>query len=388
MIGVDEIMNEKDIAKVVGQVVEKYLKDHSNLRSLFDEDSKPNQNTLFFINNFETINDIMSRLFHESELTKYNYNYFYYQYMVFIKLEYDQIIENIENTEKKTQLKLTKRRMIIATMIYLLTSNDFSINDLPIDKTDFVNNDGRHWYRGQSDYEWHLTPSMFRNLSNVFTKDTSIDIKTIEQIYSNNGILKKWEDVFKEKKIDYRFLSYMQHSISYSPLLDFTADFPTAVSFSLSNRGAVNDFAYKDSSVFEIEVEKNQMINAEKDALPTSFSIDYIPHEYVIGTSVLGKPMRTYDDIITALTPYFVMIDTESNDRMRYQRGKFIFFYDYLSIKGTVCTWLNKDLKVTKYRIKREEKNKWCEFLREKYPYLSVEKMMNPYNYFSDQFSI
>lgn len=93
-------MNEKDIAKVVGQVVEKYLKDHSNLRSLFDEDSKPNQNTLFFINNFETINDIMSRLFHESELTKYNYNDFHSQYMIFIKLEYDQIIENIENTEK------------------------------------------------------------------------------------------------------------------------------------------------------------------------------------------------------------------------------------------------------------------------------------------------
>lgn len=312
-------MDKKSTEKVVEQIVNDYLVDHSDLRLLFDEDSKSYQNTLFSINNIETIINIMGRLFQESELTKYYFNVSYSQYINYIESEYDQII-------KKNQLRITQRRMIIATMIYLLTSNDFSINDLPIDKTDFVNNDGKHWYRGQSDYTWHLTPSMFRNLSNVFTKETSIDIKTIEQIYSYNGILKKWEDVFKEKKIDYKFLSYMQHSISYSPLLDFTADFPTAVSFSLSNRGSVNDFAYKDSAVFEIEVEKNQMINAEKDDLPANFSIDYIPNKYVIGTSILGKPMRTYDDIIKALKPNFVMIDTASNDRMKYQKGKFIFF--------------------------------------------------------------
>ena len=95
--------------------------------------------------------------------------------------------------------------------------------------------------------------------------------------------------------------------------------------------------------------------------------------------------MHTYDDIIKALTPEFVMIDTVSNDRMKYQNGRFIFFYNYLSLQGTVCTWLNKDLHVTKYRIRKDEKNHWCDKLRRDYPYLMVDKMMDPYSYFSDQ---
>lgn len=95
--------------------------------------------------------------------------------------------------------------------------------------------------------------------------------------------------------------------------------------------------------------------------------------------------MRTYNDIIKELTPDFVMIDAVNNDRMRYQNGKFVFFYNYLSIQGTVCTWLNRDLNVTKYRIKKDEKSKLCDKLKKDYPYLLVDKMMNPYSYFSDQ---
>ena len=79
------------------------------------------------------------------------------------------------------------------------------------------------------------------------------------------------------------------------------------------------------------------------------------------------------------------MIDIVRNDRMKYQHGKFLFFYNYLSIQGTICTWLNKDLRVTKYRINKNEKDRWCDKLRKEYPYLMIEKMMNPYSYFSDQ---
>jgi len=308
---------KRKIAGLVDRAINDYLEVHENLRVLFNENSGVKDVICFFANNHDTIYSTIGRILHGSTEIGFNQT-LYSECLNSIDLDYKHSMEN-------KKINTIQKRMIVATMIELLTCKDFSINDLPIDKADFVNNDGKHWYRGQSDYTWHLTPSMFRNLSNVFTKETSINIKTIEQIYSYNGILKKWEDVFKEKKIDYKFLSYMQHSISYSPLLDFTADFPTAVSFSLSNRGSVNDFAYKDSAVFEIEVEKNQMINAEKDDLPAIFSIDYIPQKYIIGTSILGKPMLKYDDIITALTPKFVMIDTESNDRMRYQRGNSFF---------------------------------------------------------------
>ena len=114
-------------------------------------------------------------------------------------------------------------------MIHILIGKDYTIDDYPVDLLNLEKNDGKHWYRGQSDYQWHLTPSMFRNLGNVFSKETAINKQTIEDIYAKNGMLDKWRKVFKTSKIDYKFLSYMQHSIAYSPLLDFTSDFPTAL---------------------------------------------------------------------------------------------------------------------------------------------------------------
>ena len=371
-------MKEENISKVVEKVINNYLDAHSNLRGLFNEYSNSIGVFYFFQKNFNVIFGTMGRLFHENKEEQNHLDSLYSNYLNYIETDYSIAI-------KKRQLKTYQKRMIVATMIYKLVSNDLTIGDLPIDYTDLENNDGKHWYRGQSDYKWDLTPSMFRNLGNVFSKEITINKRTIENVYAENGMLDKWEKVFKTSKIDYAFLSYMQHSIAYSPLLDFTSDFPTALSFALSNRSAVNDFSYKDSSVFQIEVTNNRMRTTDFHDLPDSFYIDYVPNKYAIGTSILGKTMLTYDDIIEALTPEFVMIDAETNDRMKYQHGKFILFYNYLSLQGTVCTWLNKDLHVTKYRIRKEEKNRWCDKLRKDYPYLMVDKMMDPYRYFSDQ---
>lgn len=371
-------MKEEKISKVVDRITNNYLNAHSNLSSLFNEQTNTVEVYSFYQRNFSTIYSTMGRLFHEDTEYQNHLNDLYSDYLSYIETESSKPIE-------KKQLKLYQRKMIVATMIYILTGKDYTMDDYPVDMLDLERNDGKHWYRGQSDYQWHLSPSMFRNLGNVFSKETVVNKQTIEDIYAKNGMLDKWRKVFKTSKIDYKFLSYMQHSIAYSPLLDFTSDFPTALSFALSNRSAVNNFAYKDSSVFQIEVTDNNRLGADCVDLPYGFYINFLPDKYAIGTSILGKPMHTYEDIIKALTPEFVMIDTVSNDRMKYQNGRFIFFYNYLSLQGTVCTWLNKDLHVTKYRIRKEEKNRWCDKLRKDYPYLMVDKMMDPYRYFSDQ---
>lgn len=369
-------MKEEKISTVIGNIINSYLDAHSNLRRLFDE--KSNDSFYFFKTNFSDIFHTMKQILYENRETQREINIFHSNDFRYIEAEFSR-------TTEKRHYKSYQKRMVVAAMIYKLVSNDLTIDDLPIDYTYLENNDGKHWYRGQSDYKWDLTPSMFRNLGNVFSKEITINKRTIENVYAENGMLDKWKKVFKTSKIDYAFLSYMQHSIAYSPLLDFTSDFPTALSFALSNRSAVNDFSYKDSSVFQIEVTNNRMRTIDFHDLPDSFYIDYVPNKYAIGTSILGKTMLTYDNIIEALTPEFVMIDAETNDRMKYQHGKFILFYNYLSLQGTVCTWLNNDLQVTKYRIRKEEKNRWCDKLRRDYPYLMVDKMMDPYRYFSDQ---
>lgn len=366
------------IPKIVDIIINDYLSKHSDLRRLFNDESESKDMFAFFENNFGEIYSAMGRLFRENKKYGNDYDQLWTGYLNCLE-------SDLNEAKAKKKLKSVQKRMLVATLINLLVSKDLSVEDLPIDNTDLQNNDGAHWYRGQSDYQWGLIPSMFRNLSNVFSKPTMITQKTIEDIYSGSGMLKKWTDIFKDTTVDYNFLAYMQHSIAYSPLLDFTSDFPTALSFSLGNKSALNDFQYKDSSVFQIEVKSNRLFNKEEDPLPQGFYIQYIPEKYIIGTSVFGKSIGSFDDIIKALTPDFVMIDIVRNDRMKYQHGKFLFFYNYLSIQGTICTWLNKDLRVTKYRINKNEKDRWCDKLRKEYPYLMIEKMMNPYSYFSDQ---
>lgn len=368
-------MQDDNSVKVINRVINNYLETHSSIRCLFNEQSDSVEMVSFFGANFNAIYETAINLFREDKEMQ---NGYYIKCLNYIKLDFDDFIE-------KRRLKSYQKRLLVATMIYSIVSRDLKMDELSIDNWNLIHNDGKQWYRGQADCQWHLIPSMFRNLGNIFPKEKRIDMHEIEQIYTNNGMLKRWEQVFNSSEIDYRFLSYMQHSISYSPLLDFSSSFPTAVSFSLCNRSSINNFAYKDSSVFQIEVSNDRLINPDVDNLPNNFFINYIPNKYTIGTSILGKPITSYDDFLRALTPEYVMIDTVNNDRMRYQNGRFIFFYNYLSLQGMVCTWLNKDLHVTKYRIRKEEKNKYCDQLREEYPYLMVDKMMNPYNYFSDQ---
>lgn len=370
--------NKAETEKKIENIISAFLESYSDIVKLFNHSSRTSEFYSFFTNNFNTIYNVMEKLFINSIDKKDTPQSQTHELLNFIECDFDDF-------NRGQKIKSYQRKMITATLIHLLVGKDLTIDDLPIEKALITHNDGKHWYRGQSDYQWNLTPSMFRNLRNVFPKETKINNKTIEQIYSESGMLDKWNQVFNSSIIDYSFLSYMQHSISYSPLLDFTSNFPTALSFALYNKSSINDYAYKDSSVFQIEVSYNQIRNRKNDLLPNSYYIDFIPDKYSIGASILGKPIHTYNDIIKALTPEFVMIDSENNDRMRYQKGRFIFFYNYLSIQGTICTWLNQDLHVTKYRIKKEDKNKWCELLRNNYPHLMVEKMMNPYSYFSDQ---
>ena len=359
------------------RIVSNFLIENNDLSVLFNEDSNTKEQFVFYVNNHNTIHETATQLIYENLVLFYD-----------IDMTFEKCLETIKNDYNnsliKQRLRTYQKKLLVATMIrVLINSEDLAIVDFSA-TDELENNDGKHWYRGQSDFQWRLTPSMFRNLESVFPSGAIIDDTLIEKIYADNGFLRKWKDVFGTETIDYNFLSYMQHSISYSPFLDFTSDFNTALSFSLGNKSSVNDYLYKDSAVFEIEVKNNHLLNEEKSNNPLNFFVEYIPKPYIIGTSILGKPIHSFDDIIQALTPEFVMIDRVTNDRMRYQKGKYILFNNYLSLQGTVFTWLNKDLSVVKYRIRKEEKEKLCDRLYRDYPFLTVEKMMNPYSYFSD----
>ena len=81
------------------------------------------------------------------------------------------------------------------------------------------------FFRFESQYLWDISPSLIRNLN--VKGDLDISYETLLKLYSENGfdgsLINKYKKFFAESSntesfnIDYKFLAWMQHSVSYSP---------------------------------------------------------------------------------------------------------------------------------------------------------------------------
>ena len=89
------------------------------------------------------------------------------------------------------------------------------------------------WYRGQSNFKWDLIPSFFRGINKKGV--TQIDLNRIYDDYSDFGLIDKAAQTIGYSRIDYNFLSFMQHAVSFSPLIDFTSDPVVATVMGLSD---------------------------------------------------------------------------------------------------------------------------------------------------------
>ena len=378
-------VNNFEVNKVI-ICLDYFLSSHSNLSALFSEKGyKRSDVSVFYMTNIDSILSLLIDIFENwfpanllnSELITRS-----------MASKCARWIRSHYNDGNSSLIFHTlHKKMIKAALVRLLANEDLTIGDFSSIDEESNNENKNYWYRGQSDYDWFLTPSLLRNLNNVFSKETHIDSNVIYDLYSKGGMMGRWNSVFNSNTINYDFLSYMQHAISYSPLLDFTSDCRVALSFSLGNKASINDFGYKDSAIYKLEVQddKKKRSNLNSSQFLSNFSIDYLPHPYTIGSPINGKQMNTLQDIRDELTPDYVMLDSVCNDRMRYQNGRFVLFYNYFSIQGKVCTWLNKNLRLSKLRVKVSDKPKHCKDLAAKCPHLLMKKMMDPYCFFSDQ---
>ena len=62
-----------------------------------------------------------------------------------------------------------------------------------------------------------------------------ITYKELFDIYNKRNLIGRYNDVFGYSRVDYQFCSFMQHSVSYSPYLDFSEDVKIALSFACNN---------------------------------------------------------------------------------------------------------------------------------------------------------
>lgn len=86
-----------------------------------------------------------------------------------------------------------------------------------------VQNQHIFWYRGVTNFDYDLIPSMYRDLSSG--EHHIIDNNKILSFYERNKLLTEYKNIFdSDFNINNDFLTYMQHSIAYSPLIDFSKE--------------------------------------------------------------------------------------------------------------------------------------------------------------------
>lgn len=397
----DKNMEEFKIEKYIDMLVESFFLEFSDISKLFAVDSPTKQGIEFYNSNREEICRQVVHINYEiknAELESLNQKYD----RLFI---HNQLVAYFDKTIEDNSARTIHSKLLKAALVYLI--KNYNVNeryDLPFSEDDLNNQnnffDGNNykdgyecWFRGQSNYSWHLQPSMYRNLNNVFSKQKEIRFSDIACIYKNNGMVDKWELITKCKTIDYKFISFMQHSISYSPLIDFTKDIVVSLSFALSNKKALNDFYQNDAAIYKLMLNNKYLIDTEEkvnEVLKNDYYVDYLPKPYKVGSPLKGKKVSTFDDIILALTPKYIMIPVKTNDRMLYQNGVFVLFYDCALIQGNVFPWLNSDIKLNKLRINKSDdpsiQGKRCfyDIIQNKYPQYVQSKLLNPYDHYND----
>jgi hypothetical protein len=267
------------------------------------------------------------------------------------------------------------------------------------------------WFRGQTDAKWGLMPSLLREID--CPENAWIDF-----LFYKNNVCKNGRDIFAKYhstigEIDddfhpYNFASFLQHSISYSPLIDFSKRLGVAASFSVGNYSHVNDFNSKDSSIFVLSLfnKTDKMITTLEaaDRFLNNFSVYVSKEKITLGSRtpferrdsagrVVGRKeldFSTFDHVIELLAPKYVLFDLPTNDRMKYQCGTFVMFYDFLMVNGSVLYNLSSDFHVVKMIVPslnsgKNTKNMIIDEIKTKYPQYEMTYLMDPYAYFTQK---
>lgn len=215
--------------------------------------------------------------------------------------------------------------------------------------------------------------------------------------YYDFGLIEKYNNTISNKKIlspkdiDYDFLAYMQHSVAYSPFIDITSKPEVGLVFALGNNAVFNVYNKKPAAFFEIIKKNIEGKENSENFWDEKFKVYILKGKITpnkkVNVETYDNKQETLDfttipNIINYLTPDYIIIDQVKNDRMRYQQGKFILFYNYLLVNNNVIYTLNKNFITFKYKVTVSSKKGIKEYLDENYSQYNMDYLMNPYDYF------
>lgn len=245
------------------------------------------------------------------------------------------------------------------------------------------------WYRGQTNTNWQLVPSFFRS-----AKKTAL--WTWDEIYKDYKS-KPQKDSLIEKlnkaNIDtnnspYNTAAFIQHSIGYSPLIDFSKSSKVALSFALSNGSSMVSYYGDDACVYELKLNKTEIlenIDSINDAISKSKVQVFM--EYDIITNLITNEM--WQNLLNDTAQSVIhLINKPTNDRMMFQKGTFILYDNTIIIGDKIFMSFDKasfiGSRLTKYNIQTTSKEKLYKQLMSDHPQYHQRYLLNPYLYLSE----
>lgn len=191
-------------------------------------------------------------------------------------------------------------------------------------------------FRGHTNSNYKLIPSIYRNLS-IEDGFGIVNISMLNSLYSKSNLSEKYKRVFGDSKIDYNFCAFAQHSKAYSPFLDFTEDYKVALSFATGTTGSVNEYIKKDAALYSLSFRSSIEVRNSIDLN----AIDIFINEKRISPMSIIRGKRLflckYEDFAVEA---FILKD-KTNDRMKYQKGCFLYFQRAVIINGNLLLPIN-----------------------------------------------
>ena len=240
---------------------------------------------------------------------------------------------------------------------------------------------GNQIYRGVSNSGYTLIPTIYRGIS-IDGGFGMVNSTYLKKLYINSNLLPKYQEVFGKDEVDYDFCAFAQHTKSYSPLLDFTDDFRVALSFATTYSGFINDYERNDAALYCLSFD---VIDKPREIDFSDIDI-FINEKKISMFSVIRNKCLfqcTYDDFRVEAS----IFADKTNDRMKYQKGCFLYFRRAVIINGNLLLPINFG-RIRKYIIpskgKTLTKRKVAEIIKSKYKYYLPQYLMNPYRYFEE----
>jgi hypothetical protein len=299
----------------------------------------------------------------------------------------DEIINNLFNYKSDITLVLMINIHVFFRLYKMKIYTEKPLNSID-DIINYDKQNGTSWYRGQTNKNWQLVPSFFRNSKKSLLWDWSEIYKDYQSKPSKVSLIKKLNEIgINTSEFPYKTAAFIQHSIGYSPLIDFTRSPEVAISFALSNGSSMGSYYGDDACVFVLELSNCQILtdNNINVALKSSKTQVFMKNELIIR---LLENLMWVNLMLANEKSKIDFINQPTNDRMMFQKGTFIL-YDNVIIIGDEVYMSYEKIDFTKrhfikYNIDVKSKEKLYEDLMNKYPQYHQRYLLDPYLYLGE----